>query len=927
MIKKITRPLLTFIIAFGILIVPFAFAGLYPFGDRQIMIIDSWHQYYPILQQLQSKLLNGDSLFYTWQSGGGTNFWLMMTYYAMSPLNLLSVLVPKINLREFMAFMTLFKIALGGTAFTVYLQLMHKRYDLSTTIFGLLYAFCGFFMSYYWNIMWLDVVAIFPLVILGLHRVVFQKKYALYVLTLAYAVFSNYYMAYFVCFFIAIYAFIVIFIEAELSSKAALKRLLMVVLLSLLAVGIAAVVIVPVFEGMKLAYGLSSADPKKMKTYTTLFDTLNRFMPFIKPSVVDGLPNLTLGSLGSLFFILFFVQDTHKLKAKIAYGSLFAFLIFSTNINYLNFIWHGLHFPNQVPFRFAFLISFLMLSVAYKAYLDFDKTDLKTYFKVIAGVVLYIIFAEKLMAEAAFSKFLYAIILLIAIYSALLLLQLKSVLDKRVVAQILLLVMIAESTAMMGITVDAAGSSNRSHYFARGEEVAQLLTYLRDEDNAIQRVEMSPIYSANDPLLYQYRGISQFSSTANAKYTTFTKTLGLSSNEPSNSYKYIPNTPIANGFLGINYIISKDEKLPSNNAAYSVAHQAGSTKLLRSNFAMPFAFGVKQQIYQKIAGLNSPFERQQKLANKASGLIVPLFDTIYETESVLDNINSKERDGVRYRYRNTDATRKGRVKLIFNIEREEQVYIYLKNQNKTAKLEYDGMMFDFDPRRGVVMDLGILDPQTRVSISFEVNAQASGYYDLHAVAFNAEAYQRIYRQLTAAPLQIETFEDTYIAGFVDMPEAGTLYTSIPFDGGWQATVDYRPLEIVPLHDAVMSLPLAAGKHHIELRYTPPGLKRGALISLLSLLTFVILLAYSSLLAKKNRLLLALSGAVGGELNDATGDELSGAVEAAATLPEEAVAVPQVSLDVETESSRAETGADAAKVEPKEVDDETDNQTP
>ncbi len=859
MIKKITRPALTFIIAFGILIVPFAFAGLYPFGDRQIMIIDSWHQYYPILQQLQSKLLNGDSLFYTWQSGGGTNFWLMMTYYAMSPLNLLSVLVPKTNLREFLAFMTCFKIALGGAAFTVYLQAIHKRYDLSTTVFGLLYAFCGFFMSYYWNIMWLDVVAILPLVMLGLQRVVFQKKYVLYVLTLAYAVFSNYYMAFFVCFFIAIYTFIVIFVEAKLSFNAAIKRLLMVIFLSALAVGIAAVVIVPVFEGMKLAYGLSSADPTSFKTYTTLFDTLNRFMPFIKPSVVDGLPNLTLGALGSLFFILFFMQDTHRLKEKVAYGLLFAFLIFSTNINYLNFIWHGLHFPNQVPYRFAFLISFLMLSVAYKAYLDLDKTDLKTYFKVAAGVVFYIIVAEKLMAEAEFSKFLYAVILLVVIYSALLVLQFKKFFDKRVVAQFLLLVMIAEALAMMGISVDAAGSSNRSNYFARGEEVQQLLTHVGETDGAVQRLEMSPIYSANDPLLYQYRGISQFSSTANANYTTFTKMLGLSSNEPSNSYKYIPNTPIANAFLGINYIISKDEKLPSNNAAYSQVLAQGDSKLLKSNFTMPFAFGVKQSIYQPIKNLNSPFERQQKLANKSTGLVVPVFNTIYDSESVLDNINSVERDGVRYRYRNTDATRMGRIKLIFNIEREDQVYIYLKNQNKEAKLEYNGMIHNFDPRRGVVMDLGVLQPQTRVAVSFEVNAQASGYYDLHAVTFDADAYQRIYRQLSASPLQIDSFDDTYISGFVDMVEAGTLYTSIPFDGGWQATVDYRPFEIVPLRDAVMTLPLSAGRHHIELRYTPPGFKRGALISLISLFAFITLVAYSSFIAEKNKLLLALSG--------------------------------------------------------------------
>ncbi len=858
MIKKIARPILTFIIAFGILIVPFAFAGLYPFGVRQIMIIDSWHQYYPILQQLQAKLLNGESLFYSWQTGGGTNFWLMMTYYAMSPLNVLSALVSPQYLREFLFVITLVKIALGGMCFTIYLQVAYRKYDLSTTVFGLLYAFCGFFMSYYWNVMWLDVVAIFPLVILGLKRVVFHKKFALYVLALAYAVFSNYYMAYFVCFFIALYTFIVIFIEADFSFKEGVERLLVVIGLSALAVAIAAVVILPVIKGMQLAYGLSSADPKELKTYTTLFDTINRFLPFIKPSVVDGLPNLTLGILGSLCFIIFFVQ-AQRFKEKVAYGALFAFLLFSTNINYLNFIWHGLHFPNQVPFRFAFTISFLMLSVAYKAYLAIDRTNPKSYYKVIGAVIFYLILAEKIAEDAEFSKFCYAIIAFLVVYGALLSLRLKRRLSSRVVAQLMTIIMIVEALAMMGVSVDAAGSSNRANYFARGEDVVQILSHLRQTDTTIQRLEMSPIYSANDPLLYQYRGISQFSSTANANYTTFTKFFGLSSNEPSNSYKYIPNTPIANGFLGINYMISKDHKLPLNNIAYNQVYESGDTKLLQSNYPMPFAFGVEQSIYQAVADGDSPFDRQQNLLYKATGLRDVVFSDLYELESTLDNLQMNERVGLRYRYKNLDASRKGHVEITFETERSGQVYAYLKNQNKEVKIEYDGMCHTFDPRRGVVMDLGILEPQTRITLNFDVNAQKTGYFDLHVVNFDANAYQNHYNRLIVAPLRIDDFSDTQLSGFIDMPEAGTLYTSIPFDGGWQATVDYRPFEIVPLRDAVMTFPLSAGKHHIELHYMPPGFKTGARISIVALVAFVILVAYSSFLEEKRKLVLALHG--------------------------------------------------------------------
>ena len=44
-----------------------------------------------------------------------------------------------------------------------------------------------------------------------------------------------------------------------------------------------------------------------------------------------------------------------------------AFLLLSCNWNLLNYIWHGFHFTNMLPYRFSFLISFLLLTAAYRA--------------------------------------------------------------------------------------------------------------------------------------------------------------------------------------------------------------------------------------------------------------------------------------------------------------------------------------------------------------------------------------------------------------------------------------------------------------------------------------------------------------------------------------------------------------------------------
>ena len=51
---------------------------------------------------------------YTWDSGMGTNFLSIFAYYAASPLNLLTVLVPESILREAVTVVLLLKIGCAG---------------------------------------------------------------------------------------------------------------------------------------------------------------------------------------------------------------------------------------------------------------------------------------------------------------------------------------------------------------------------------------------------------------------------------------------------------------------------------------------------------------------------------------------------------------------------------------------------------------------------------------------------------------------------------------------------------------------------------------------------------------------------------------------------------------------------------------------
>jgi len=61
---------------------------------------------------------------------------------------------------------------------------------------------------------------------------------------------------------------------------------------------------------------------------------------------------------------------------------------------------------------------------------------------------------------------------------------------------------------------------------------------------------------------------------------------------------------------------------------------------------------------------------------------------------------------------------------------------------------------------------------------------------------------------------------------VEAPSAGMTLVRIPFDPGWHATVDGRPVPVVPADYVDLAVPFGQGRHDLELRYRAPGVRYG-----------------------------------------------------------------------------------------------------
>lgn len=171
--------LLAFILPVVSMLVVFAFKGVAPFGNLTYLRSDCYHQYTPYLQILQDKLRSGGSLFYTWEIGGGMNFIAIMAYYLASPANILTLIWPG-SMADITDFFIVVKMGLAGFSMSYFLTKRFGKEGAVPVAFGMAYALSAYFAAFSWNIMWLDCMWLLPFIILGLERLVKERKVVMY---------------------------------------------------------------------------------------------------------------------------------------------------------------------------------------------------------------------------------------------------------------------------------------------------------------------------------------------------------------------------------------------------------------------------------------------------------------------------------------------------------------------------------------------------------------------------------------------------------------------------------------------------------------------------------------------------------------------------------------------------------------------------
>ena len=615
---------LSFIVPFLLTFVSYIFFDVYPFGERSVLTLDLNGQYIYYFEALRDAFWGDGSAFYSWSRNLSGGFMGIIGYYLASPFTLIVMLLPRKMILESVMIMQMTKVGASGLTFCIYAQKSKNLKPLQSVMFSTMYAMMAYVVIQLIDPMWIDGPVFLPLIILGVEYLVDDGRKINYIIPTAIMFVANFYIGFMVAIFIGLYFIYYVFFGTKRKFKNFGEIFMTFVRMGISTVVVmlcSIIMILPVYNALALGkFDFSVPD----YSYKAMFNPVE-LVPCLLPNQyysvnVDegtrfyGRPEIYCGVLTFLLIPLFFMNKKIKRNNKIGYGFLVFVLLFSMYVKPVNMMWHGGQDPNWLPYRYSFLLSFVLVSMAAEVFSNLDGYKLSLGSTVITGVtisgltglfcsmmkkfeyneskykyVAILPYKDKLdssdaneqlwLGTIAFGLCLAAIYLVgVYMYSHS---RTKKARNAITVAMALLIFFETgyncyDSFRKIFKEVGNSGKKTYTDIMSAPDVVKELEEY----DGGFYRAEKTYNRMVNDDLAYGLKGISHSSSVMNARAITFIETMGYFTQ--SFESKYEGCNPVADSILGIKYILDDPNR------------RLGSSEMLDSSYIMRYTTHYKK---------------------------------------------------------------------------------------------------------------------------------------------------------------------------------------------------------------------------------------------------------------------------------------------------------------------------------------------
>lgn len=850
-----------FVIASGIaalICISFIFIvySVFPFGDATVMRMDLYHQYGPLFAELYDRVLEGKSFLYSWESGGGSSFLGNYFNYLSSPFSAIIFLFDKADISFAITTLVIVKCVCSAVTFTFYLKKSFQRHSYATASFGVFYAFSAYFLAYYWNIMWIDGMILLPFIALGIERLIQNGSGKLYTAALALLLLSNYYMGFMACIFSVIYFLAYYAMTAKPQPKQKLKqaskakyslkalwnnrfinRGVRFALYSLLAGALCAVALIPTFLLLRASSATSDNFPTTFESYFSIFDFLTSHLSSLETTIRssgdDVLPNVYCGILTLILVPLYLINKDIRIREKTIYILLLLFFLFSFDNNVMNFMWHAFHFPNDLPFRFSFMYTFILLVVAFRGLMHIKSIAYKDIMFVGMGWILYICIAQKFMTTKMSEVSIYVTIGFVMVWCGMLLLLKRAGVKKAVLAFAVIALTFCEVIVSdcQSILITQSNTDYKANYSAYREAID-----FTKKDKGFYRSELTYLDRRMDPCYFGYNGMSTFSSMAYESYSGLQYSLGMFGNR-INSYTYNPQTPVYNMMFNIKYLMTSPDTPTPTDTYFTEVYQNKdkSAAVYENDYFLPIAYAAKSDLNDWQTEEGNPFEIQGDYFRLATGLSGVFRECDY-TNTDYDNLSGDDFtcNGTFWFSKSDTDGQYGFIDVKFTPQTDGNVYVYITSPD-VKSVEFSGVASEpitQNIEEPYIMDLGYHKAGEVLSVSIDGGAMDTNdsYVTMYAYTVDNAVFKKGHNLLNAAALQVEKWSDTKIEGTITVQENSYLTTSIPYDEGWSVYIDGEKTETFKIGTCMLGTTIKPGEHQIVLKYTPKGFYYGLAIS-------------------------------------------------------------------------------------------------
>lgn len=759
------------------LFVALAVAGhVYPFGDNSFLTNDLKYQYIDFFAWFRRVLLGEASLRYSFSQGLGMNTWGLYSYYLASPFNLLCALFPADKLTLFVFVISALKLGCIHISSAWYVQ---KRFDLpkpAAFLLSLSFTFCSWTISNLRNPLWIDCLILLPICAYGCHELIRKQKMIRLVITTALSIMFCWYTAYICILFLCIFVLVefVDYVAVEgFSWKLMLDRALRFAGAIVLGLLLSAWTFLPTILAMSKGGPVLALGPLLK---TSLKSLIRGFLPCMWVSN-ESTPQFYCGIIMMLLAVSLLVNRTVSIKTRIATLVVTIILVASSVLSPLEYIWCGMRVPNGFYSRTAFLLSFFALWAAgYTLQILKDQPKLRQAYR--PAVIL------PLLALTAIELFANAHVVWNQLYAG-----------------------YSENT-------------NRAYVATATNTIAT--TTERDSapfyriDRTTTRADSAAL---NEGLALGYNQLSSYSSANNPQAIALLNSLGYSS-VGEFSTRYAEPILAVDALLGVKYAIA--EQAPAGYVMAKANQPESATAVYKNPYALSVGITASNDIQNSTLEGENPFEKQNDLYSKILGRKVELYTKI-EAAKTEDGESLKQwsvtlpAGSIGYLYINKDTSAGSYWPVALTIDQRS--------------INNEAWRFDNNIRQ--IADASDTPSQHTVSIGV-----AEGYTDMPQdnepvfYALNLDVFEQIISELKTSEFIPTVFEDGRIEGEYTAKDDGNLLLSVPYDEGWNVTVNGAAAELTPAADkGLSSLNMQKGANRIVMTYKTPGALAGLAVSL------------------------------------------------------------------------------------------------